>query len=159
MGYWVIALMAIDLVFMAGVLYLFSTRSKTEIAAPSSDTPVAEPNAYPLELIEELKSEIEAVKRSSAEFEKKQQSLEGYEKSIRSRSRSLDRLIKDADSFIDDSRYAAELKPRAPQKTDLVYKKAMEMLDRGTSMTSVMNTLGIVEGEAELISALSSYKG
>ncbi len=152
MGYWVISLMALDLVFMAGVLYLLSIRFKADSSTHSSDT--ADPAAYPLELVKELKSELEAVKRSSAEFEKKQESLE---KSIRSRRKSLDRLIKEADKSIYDTRSSGGA--AVPQKTDLVYKKAMDMLDRGTSVDSVMSTLGIVEGEAELISALNSYRG
>jgi hypothetical protein len=158
MGYWVISLMVIDLVFMAGVLYFLSTRSAGEASMPDSAAAVAaaDPGAYPLNLIEELKSELEAVKRSSAEFEKKQQSLESYEKTIRDRRRSLDRMINEADKSIDDIRSSGPAD--SPQRTDDIYKRAMDMLGRGTSVDRVMNTLGIVEGEAELISALSSYR-
>ena len=159
MGYWVISLMALDLVFMAGVLYLLSNRSKAVASTPPLADSAADSAVYPLELMEELKSELEAVKKSSAEFEKKQQSLESYEKTIRERRKRLDRMIKEADKSIDDACYGAPASNRGPQKMDLVYKRAMEMLDRGTSVDSVMNTLGIVEGEAELISALSSYRG
>ena len=159
MSYWVISLMALDLVFMAGVLYLLATRGKSIVAGPGLDaTAAADPPVYPLELMEELKGELETVKKSSVELEKKQQSLESYEKTIRSRRKSLDRMIKEADKSIDDAGYEAPARTPPPQKTDLVYKRAMEMLDKGTSVDSVMNTLGIVGGEAELISALSSYR-
>ncbi len=159
MGYWVISLMALDLVFMAGVLYLLATRGKSIVAGPGLAAAAADPPVYPLGLMEELKGELEAVKKNSAEFEKKQQSLESYEKTIRERRRSLDRMIKEADKSIDDARYTAPPQTSEPRKTDLVYKRAMEMLDKGTSVASVMNTLGIVEGEAELISALNGYRG
>ncbi len=156
MGYWIVSLMAIDLVFMAGVLYFLSTRPTGPVSMPDSAGAAADSGAYPLNLIEELKSELEAVKRSSAEFEKKQQSLEGYEKTIRDRRKSLDRMIKEADKSIDDIRYSP---PAAAQpRTDDIYKRAMDMLNKGTSVDRVMKTLGIVEGEAELISALSSYR-
>lgn len=113
----------------------------------------AGPGAEPGVLIAELKDELVAVKRRSAEFEKKQEVLEDYEKTIRDRRRSLDRMIREVDKSIEDIRYSA-----GSLTTDDVYKRAMEMIGKGTPVDRVMKSLGIQEGEAELIFALNSYR-
>lgn len=156
MGYWTLSLLALDVVFMAGVLYMLSGRGSGITGALVSGGGGCEdagPGVEPGVLIAELKDELDAVKRRSAEFEKKQGVLEDYEKTIRDRRRSLDRMIREVDKSIEDIRYSA-----GPLNTDDVYKRAMEMIGKGTSVDRVMKSLGIQEGEAELIFALNSYR-
>ncbi len=154
MSYWTLTLLALDVVFMAGVLYMLSGRgSRITGALVSMERQGAGPGAEPGILIGELKDELDAVKRTSAQFKKKQALLEDFEKTIRDRGRSLDRMIKKVDESIEDARYSS-----GPRDTDDVYKRAMDMIGKGAPVDSVMKSLGIQEGEAELISALSSYR-
>ncbi len=154
MDYWTLTLLALDLVFMAGVLYMLSGRgSGITGALVSGGRRDAEPDASSGVLIGELKDELDAAKRTSAQFKKKQAALDDYEKTIRDRGRSLDRMIKEVDKSIEDIRFSS-----GSRDTEDLYKKAMEMVSKGIPVDRVMKSLGILEGEAELISALDSYR-
>jgi hypothetical protein len=156
MGYWTLTLLALDVVFMAGVLYMLSGRGSRitdALVSGGGGRQEAGPGAEPRVLIKELKDELDAVKRTSAQFEKKQAVLEDYEITIRDRRRSLDRMIREVDKSVEDIRCSSRDRDR-----DDVYKRAMEMIGKGTSVDRVMKSLGILEGEAELISALNSYR-
>jgi hypothetical protein len=154
MGYWTLTLLALDVVFMAGVLYMLSGRgSGITDALVSRGSQDAGPGASSSVLIGELKDELDAVKKTSAQFKKKQAVLEDYERTIRDRGRSLDRMIKKVDESIDDARYLSGVR-----ETDDVYKRAMEMMGNGAPVGMVIKNLGIQRGEAELISALNSYR-
>ncbi len=154
MGYWTLTLLALDVVFMAGVLYMLSGRgSRLTDALVSGGRRDAGPGAEPGILIGELKDELDAVKRTSAQFKEKQVVLEDYERTVMDRGRSLDRMIKEVDKSIEDIRCSSGLRD-----TDDVYKRAMEMVGKGIPVDRVMKSLGILEGEAELISALDSYR-
>ncbi len=156
MGYWTLTLLALDVVFMVGVLYMLSGRGSRitdALVSMGGGRQDAGPGAEPRVLIKELKDELNAVKRTSAQFEKKQAVMDDYERTMRDRRRSLDRMIREVDKSIEDIRCSSGL-----LDTDDVYKRAMEMIGKGTSVDRVMKSLGIQEGEAELIFALNSYR-
>lgn len=145
MELWVIVLSAVDLALMGGILYIMA-RKKT------AERPAFEP-AVPLDQVMELKSELTGIKRLSAELERKKAAFERHESIISERTRRLDAAVRQAEDSAKklEALYVSE-------RNDDMYSKAVRMLKSGTPADEVVKSLGLLNGEVELISSLNNYR-
>lgn len=138
MVFWGAILLLINLAFMGGVLYIifFKRPLRTSQGAPK----------VPLELIKRLHDELAEVKGVARKLETRDADLSKYEKGLKERQAVLEELIRKAK--------ASALHPQKEGHDD-VYSKAFRMLKSGVPAGEIARSLGLLRGEAELLSALN----
>ncbi len=145
MELWVIVLSAVDLALMGGILYIIASKKIVQRPDPQS--------APSRDQIKELESEITGIKRLSTELEKKKAVFERHEQTMDERTRRLDAAVKQAE----DS--AKKLKALyVSERNEDMYSKAVHMLKAGTPADEVVRSLGLLNGEVDLISSLNNYR-
>lgn len=141
MGLWAIVLLVIDMVLMGSIFYILVFRKPLVPGIVNSVTDAA--------VSKELILELAAVKKLASNLDAKSVELREYEKRLKEKQRSLDEMLRSAQetvSLIESSGGDA--------KQD-VYSKAVRMLRTGTTAEETARSLGLLNGEAELLSALN----
>ncbi|MBI5454772.1 MAG: DUF2802 domain-containing protein [Deltaproteobacteria bacterium] len=145
MELWVIVLSAVDLALMGGILYIIAGKKTQQRPGPES--------APSRDHIKELESEITGIKRLSSELERKKAVFERHENTMDERTRRLDAAVKQAE----DSAKKLEALYVSERNEDM-YSKAVRMLKSGTPADEVVRSLGLLNGEVDLISSLNNYR-
>ncbi|MEK7773963.1 MAG: hypothetical protein AAB307_06400 [Deltaproteobacteria bacterium] len=152
MDFSIIALFGADMILMAGVFYALmrSREKKSEgIVCAQTDGAAVEAGL----LTQELKEEISGLRKVMAELEKRRTSFELYENDIERKGKKLDAMIKRAEDAARDAEAAS-----SSRLSEDVYLKATKMMKKGMNPDDVKNSLGLLNGEAELVSALRNYR-
>lgn len=147
---WGLILLCIDLALMGAVLYIISTRRKTL----NETITKAEKNiSYSHALVAELKEGLKEVRQGCARLDKRSSELADFESSLLEKQKRLEDAIRKAEETAKniDLLYANHLK-------DDNYTKAMRLIKMGIPGEEVTKNLGLLNGELELISAISEYK-
>ncbi|MBI2413291.1 MAG: DUF2802 domain-containing protein [Deltaproteobacteria bacterium] len=147
MELWVIVLSAVDIALMGGILYIMSGKKTRQRLAPESTTVPA------FDQVRELQSELSGIKTLSAELERKKAAFERHENTINERTRRLDAIVKQAE---DSARKLEAL--YVSERNEDMYSKAVRMLKSGTPADEIVRSLGLLNGEVELISSLNNYR-
>lgn len=147
MELWVIVLSAVDIALMGGILYIMSGKKTQQRLAPESTTVPA------FDQVRELQSELSGIKTLSAELERKKAAFERHENTINERTRRLDAIVKQAE---DSARKLEAL--YVSERNEDMYSKAVRMLKSGTPADEIVRSLGLLNGEVELISSLNNYR-
>lgn len=151
MFWWTIALFVIDMGLMAAILYILAGR-RPAFAHPGAEglDEGQRHSSAPAELIERLKKELGSVRLVKKELDRKIHSLDSYEDALKGREKELKDLImrarKTEGGRADDQRKQAE-----------IYRAAIRMAGEGRSVEDIVKSLGMLRGEAELISSLKSF--
>lgn len=145
MELWVIVLSAVDLALMGGILFIMA-RKKT----------VQRPDPQPApsrDHFKELETEITGIKRLSTELERKKAAFERHEHTMDERTRRLDAIVAQAEGSAKklEALYMSE-------RNDDMYSKAVRMLKAGTPADEVVRSLGLLNGEVDLIASLNNYR-
>jgi len=154
MADWWALFLALDIVLAGALYYVIAFRrgSRARLAWTAGvKTPVAKETES--DLMKSLKSELDSVNRSVAALDRKKAKFEEYEKELRDRLVKLDDTLKRAESDVNE----LEAKRQAGADGDR-YRKAGKMLKMGLPVEEVVKDLGILKGEAELISAINEYR-
>lgn len=138
MVFWGAVLLMINLAFMAGVLYIIFFKKPLKM---SQGAPVV-----PTELIKRLSDELTEVKGVARKLETRDADLSKYENGLRERQLVLEELITKA---------KASATHQHKEGHDDVYSKAFRMLKSGVPAGEIARSLGLLRGEAELLSALN----
>ncbi|MBI5643126.1 MAG: DUF2802 domain-containing protein [Deltaproteobacteria bacterium] len=152
MELWVVVLSVVDIAIMGGIFFIMAgrrTKFADNLVKGSSESRSDASTA----LILSLKDEIAGVKRLYAELEKKKLDLDWNERALVEKNVRLDSLIRQADEG------AKKIEALyVNQKSDEAYSKAVRMLKTGIPANEVIQNLGLLNGEVELISALNNYR-
>lgn len=138
MVFWGVILLLINLAFMAGVLYIVFFKRPLKIAEGAP--------AVPLELIHKLNDELTEIKGVAKMLETKNVDLSRYENGLKERQAVLEDLIRKAKASSADQQ---------KEGRDDVYSKAFRMLKSGVPAGEIARSLGLLRGEAELLSSLN----
>lgn len=147
---WGIILLAVDMALMGAILYILSGRRKTLNESISK----AEKNiSYSHGLVAQLKEELKEVKAAASRLDMKTIECAGLEKTLAEKQMRLESVVKQAEDTARniDLLYATHLK-------DDNYTKAMRLVKMGIPADEVTKNLGLLKGEFDLISSISSYK-
>ncbi|MBI5237663.1 MAG: DUF2802 domain-containing protein [Deltaproteobacteria bacterium] len=158
MFYWGIALLAIDAALLAGILYVIIVRGGVKLSGTALNRQGGIDSPYKSEaalLMEEMKKEFFGIRKNAAELERKWVDLDGYERIFDDRLKKIDSAIKKSE---DHRREAASRPASAHPASGDAYSRAVRLLENGISAEEVIERLGLLKGEAELITALNSYK-
>ncbi|MBI5345075.1 MAG: DUF2802 domain-containing protein [Deltaproteobacteria bacterium] len=102
-----------------------------------------------------MKKEFSIIRKNAAELERKWIDLDGYERIFDDRLKKLDGAIKKSGEHRPQ---AAPYPASAHTASGDAYSRAVRLLENGISAGEVIERLGLLKGEAELITALNSYK-
>jgi uncharacterized protein DUF2802 len=157
---WIVFL-ALDIVLMGGAYYFLSRGKKANPAAESAHSDDsgkrAEENAAAASVLAELKEELAEVRKTSAYLEKKRAQFEVFERSLHEKNARLEELIRKAE----ESAVKIELTESDIVEDDIevdTYSRAAKMLSKGVPVEDVVKDLGILSGEARLLSSLNAYR-
>jgi len=131
---WGVILLVINLALIGSIFYIMLFRRPVRQAYPAVQD----------ELVKKLNDSLSEVKTVFEKLEKKSVDLSAHEKGLRERQRALDELIA----------RAKEAAGRSGEQGDDVYSKAMKMLKSGVPAGEIARNLGLMNGEAELMSSL-----
>lgn len=148
----IIALFVADVILMAGIIYvLLRSRGKgAEAAVEAQDGGTA---AGAPRFTQALDDEMSGLTDRAAELEKREAAIGLYENDIEQKRKRLDAIIKKAEEAAKYVEAAG-----ASRLSDDVYLKAMKMMNKGMDPEDVKRSLGLLNGEAELVSALRNYR-
>lgn len=133
---WGVILLLVNLAFMGGILYIIFFKKPLQRA---QGTP-----AVPIELIKRLNDELAEVKGVARKLETRSNDLSRYENGLKERQIVLEDLIS-----------KAKASAAAPQGGhEDIYSKALKMLKSGVPAGEIARSLGLLRGEAELLSSL-----
>lgn len=136
MVFWGVILLAVNLAFLAGILYIVLFKKPLQRA---QGAPVV-----PLELIKKLNEELTEIKGVARKLETRSTDLSKYENGLKERQMVLEELIS-----------KAKASAAAHQEGhDDVYSKALKMLKSGVPAGEIARSLGLLRGETELLSSL-----
>lgn len=148
----IIALFVADILLMAGIIYVLM-RSRGKRAETSAGAQANAESAEPPPFTQVLKDEMTSLRNLAAELEKREAAIGLYENDIEQKRKRLDAIIKKAEKAAGDMEASS-----ASRLSDDVYLKAMKMMSKGLDPEDVKNSLGLLNGEAELVSALKNYR-
>lgn len=147
MDFWAIILLAINISFMGGILYIFR-KKKTGLAKKL----IMRPDTGSDPLTDELKRGLREVKLLTAGLNRQRLELEDYERVVKESQRRLESIIKEAEAA------GRKLDLMQSERRDESYSRAMGLIKNGVPADEVTSRLGLLNGEMELITALSSIK-
>ncbi|MBI5468722.1 MAG: DUF2802 domain-containing protein [Deltaproteobacteria bacterium] len=154
MAAWWIVFLAFDIALMGAVFYILVFRKNRSRPAAHPVTAKAPAVKDPApSILMELKEELVSVRKTAADLEKKRIELDAFDRGLRERYIRLDEMLKKAAESAKDTEVIRE--GRASEDT---YRKAVKMLRMGHHVEDVVKNLGILNGEAELISAINDYR-
>lgn len=151
---WWIVFLAFDVALMGAIFYIMAFRKNTfrGYASDAASGPQTLKGATP-SILMELKSELAAARKTVSELEKKRAELDAFDGTLRGRYLKLDEMLEKAA----ESSKEIEVIRDAHASEDTYYK-AMKLLRLGLPVDEVAKDLGILKGEAELISAINDYR-
>lgn len=149
MDLWAIILLAIDLSLMGGALFIILRRNKAHKASAPQNTLAVQSTP----LVIELKNELAAVRALAAELHKKKSEMDDYEKGLRERHKKFEGIISHAEAAAKNIELLY-----LDRKTDDSYARAIKMLKTGKSSDEIVKSLGLPDGEVELLSSISNYR-
>jgi hypothetical protein len=139
MLFWGVILLIINLALLGSIFYIILFRKPV---AGSSSVAAAVQD----ELVKRLNDGLSEVKSVADRFETRSVDLSKYENGLKERQLVLEDLIKKA-------RASANSHQREAHSVD-VYSKALKMLKSGVPAGEIARSLGLLSGEAELLSSL-----
>ncbi|MBI5827723.1 MAG: DUF2802 domain-containing protein [Deltaproteobacteria bacterium] len=148
----IIALFVADVILMAGIIYVIM-RSRGKSAETAADAQANGSSAEAPRFTQVLKDEMNSLRNMAVELEKREAAIGLYENDIEQKRKRLDAIIKKAEEAAKDVEAAG-----ASRLSDDVYLKAMKMMNKGLDPEDVKKSLGLLNGEAELVSALRNYR-
>lgn len=134
---WGSILLILNLALMAAIAYIIFFKRPLQKA---QGTP-----SVPIELIQRLNNELTEVKGVAKKLETRSVDLSMYENGLKERQAVLEDLIVKAK--------ASAGGPRQDGNDD-IYSKAFRMLKSGVPAGEIARSLGLLRGEAELLSSL-----
>jgi hypothetical protein len=151
MAAWWIVFLAFDIILMGAFFYILAFRKNMSRPAPSSKIPAVKDHAP--SILMELKEELVSVRKTAAALEEKRIELDAFDRGLRERYIKLDEMLKKA------AESAKEIEAfRDARSSEDTYSRAIKMLRMGQPVEDVVKNLGILKGEAELISAINDYR-
>lgn len=148
----IIALFVADVILMAGIIYvIMRSRGKGAETAACAKAAGSSVEAPPFTQV--LKDEMDGLRGMAAELEKREAAIGLYENDIEQKRKRLDAIIKKAEEAAKDLDAVG-----AGRLSDDVYLKAMKMMNKGLDPEDVKKSLGLLNGEAELVCALRDYR-
>lgn len=145
-----ISLITINLVLMAVVFALVLALRKGAFSRPASV--VQNIDVETVEAIgNELRGELKSIRRLIASLDVKGRELDEREARVRSMEARVESIVKKGDECVKD------LTLLASDEADS-YVKAIKMLKLGVPKDDVAKRLGLLSGEAELISSLDCIR-
>ncbi len=148
----IIALFVADVILMAGIIYVL-LRSRGKGAGAGVDAQPNAPSSEAPQFTHVLKDEMDSLRNMAAELEKREAAIGLYENDIEQKRKRLDAIIKKAEEAARGMEAST-----ASRLSDDVYLKAMKMMNKGMDPEDVKKSLGLLNGEAELVSALKNYR-
>lgn len=154
MAAWCIVFLAFDIVLVGAFFYILAFRkNRSRPAGPSTTAKVPAVKDPAPSILMELKEELVSVRKTAAGLEKKRIELDAFDRGLREKYIKLDEMLKKAAESAKDIETIRE--GRSSEDT---YSKAMKMLRMGHRVEDVVKNLGILNGEAKLISAINDYR-
>ncbi|MBI5903159.1 MAG: DUF2802 domain-containing protein [Deltaproteobacteria bacterium] len=148
----IIALFVADVILMAGIIYVIM-RSRGKSAETAADAQANGSSAEAPQFTQVLKDEMNSLRNMAAELEKREAAIGLYENDIEQKRKRLDAIIKKAEEAARGMEAST-----SSRLSDDVYLKAMKMMNKGLDPEDVKKSLGLLNGEAELVSALKNYR-
>jgi hypothetical protein len=139
MLFWGLILLVVNLALAGSILYIMLFR-KPVTRSQGASAAVQE------ELVMKLNDGLSEVKTVFEKLETRSMDLSKYENGLKERQMVLEDLIKKARASADSSQ-------RASHSED-VYSRALKMLKSGVPAGEIALSLGLLSGEAELLSSL-----
>lgn len=136
---WGVILLIINLALIGSIFYIILFRK-----------PVARTNGGPVavqeELVKKLNDGLSEVKSVARKLESRSMDLSKYENGLKERQAVLEELIVKAK--------ASANSPQREAQADDIYSKALKMFRSGVPAGEIARSLGLLSGEAELLSSL-----
>lgn len=136
---WGVILLIVNLALIGAIFYIILFR-KPVVRAQGAPVAVQE------KLVRELNNGISEVKSVAQKLESRSMDLSKYENGLRERQAVLEELI-----------VKASVSANSPQReahAEDVYSRALKMLKSGVPAGEIARSLGLLSGEAELLSSL-----
>lgn len=140
MMFWGVILLIVNLALIGSIFYIILFRKPVARAAHGA------PAAIQDELVKKLNDGLSEVKSVAQKLESRSVDLSKYENGLKQRQAVLEELIVKAKA-------SANLPQREAQAED-IYSKALKMLKSGVPAGEIARSLGLLSGEAELLSSL-----
>lgn len=136
---WGVILLIVNLALIGSIFYILLFRK-----------PVAKAQGAPAvvqdELVQKLSDGIEEVKTVFEKLETRSVDLSRYENGLKQRQAVLEELIEKAKASMNS--------PQRDAGSEDVYSRALKMLKSGVPAGEIARSLGLLSGEAELLSSL-----
>lgn len=136
---WGVILLIVNLALLGSIFYIILFRK------PVARTHGA-PAAIQDELVKKLNDGLFEVKSVAQKLESRSVDLSKYENGLKERQAVLEELILKA--------RASANSPRREAQAEDIYSKALKMLKSGVPAGEIARSLGLLSGEAELLSSL-----
>ncbi|OGP15048.1 MAG: hypothetical protein A2052_05075 [Deltaproteobacteria bacterium GWA2_54_12] len=136
---WGVILLIVNLVLIGFIFYIILFRKSV---ARTQGAPAAIQD----ELAKKLNDGLSEVKTVFEKLETRSMDLSRYENGLRERQAILEELIVKAKASVNS--------PRREAQAEDIYSKALKMLKSGVPAGEIARSLGLLSGEAELLSSL-----
>lgn len=162
MDTWGILLLSIDLVLMAGIIIILA-KGRVPVLGSLVTSGEGSGTGAVESLRAELAAELEAARRASEELELSKRECEKYKKDLKEKNNVLVRLIGQA-RMKSPAKDTLTLDPEGPKGQEEthpdedLYRKAARMCTMGTSPEKIAESLGMLAGEAELVSSINDFR-
>lgn len=135
---WGVILLIVNLALIGSIFYIILFRK-----------PVARAQVAPAiqdDLVKKLNDGLSEVKSVAKKLESRSMDLSKYENGLKERQAILEELI--------DKAKASANSPQREAQADDIYSKALKMFKSGVPAGEIARSLGLLSGEAELLSSL-----
>ncbi|MBI2400660.1 MAG: DUF2802 domain-containing protein [Deltaproteobacteria bacterium] len=136
---WGVILLIVNMALIGSIFYIILFRKPV---ARAQGAPAAEQD----ELVKKFNDGLSEVKTVFEKLETRSMNLSKYETGLRERQAILEELIARARASADS--------PRMEAQAEDIYSKAFKMLKSGVPTGEIARSLGLLSGEAELLSSL-----
>lgn len=137
--FWGVILLIVNLALIGSIFYILLFRKPVVRAG-------AAPVAVQEELVRKFNDGISEVKSVAQKLESRSLDLSKYENGLKERQAILEELIVKAK--------ASANSPKKEAQAEDIYSKALKMLKSGVPAGEIARSLGLLRGEAELLSSL-----
>lgn len=139
MMFWGVILLIVNLALIGSIFYIILSRKPVARAQGA-------PAAIQDELVKKLNDGLSEVKSVAQKLESRSVDLSKYENGLKQRQAVLEELIVKAK--------ASANSPQREAQAEDIYSKALKMLKSGVPAGEIARSLGLLSGEAELLSSL-----
>jgi hypothetical protein len=136
---WGVILLIVNLALIGSIFYIILYRKPVARAQSA-------PFAIQDDLVKKLNDGLSEVKSVARKLESRSMDLSKYENGLKERQAVLEELIVKAK--------ASANSPRREAQAEDIYSKALKMLKSGVPAGEIARSLGLLSGEAELLSSL-----